>query len=272
MDSALLRGCLPSSTDNRLVSRFKGAMFRLHREIHRATLRPHLPVSILIANWNTRELIEDTVNRVCRHTSGAYELLVVDNGSTDGSAEYLRSDSRVRAVTLRRNAGHGKALDLAALIARGEVLIALDSDAHPVSDTWVDRLTDLLKEHACAGVHHHREYVHPCCLAIHAGTFHHHRLSFQSRWSRDYTQLGKTAWDVGEAISMRLLAAGEKLGYIPLDPGTAEIHQRNELGTVTRGGIYGGIVYHAWYGSRIKADPAAVERDLQATRKEAVAA
>lgn len=272
MDSALLRACLPSSKDNRVVSRVKGGMYRLHRELHRSQLRPTLPVSILIVNWNTRELIEDTVNRVCRHTSGDYELLVVDNGSTDGSAEYLRSEPRVRAVTLSRNIGHGKALDFAALIAHGDILIALDSDAHPVADTWVPTLTEMLREHACAGVHHHRDYVHPCCLAIRATTFHRHRLSFQSRWSRDFTQLGKTAWDVGEGISMRLLELGEKLGYVPLDPGTAEVHQRNELGTVTRGGIYGGIVYHAWYGSRLKSDPTAVERDLQATRPDAVAA
>lgn len=272
MDSALLRACLPTSKDNRVVSRVKGGMYRLHREFHRATLRPTLPVSILIANWNTRELIEDTVERVCRHTSGDYELLVVDNGSTDGSAEYLRSDPRVRAITLSRNIGHGKALDFAALIARGEILIALDSDAHPVADHWIAKLTEMLKNHACAGVHHHREYVHPCCLAIRASTFHGHRLSFQSRWTKDYAQLGRTAWDVGEAISMRLLEMGEKLAYVPLDPGTAEVHQRNELGTVTRGGIYGGIVYHAWYGSRIKQDPAAVERDLVATKKEAIAA
>ncbi len=271
MESVTLRACLPTQADNGITYRLKVGLQALHRECRRLSFQPRLPVSILIANYNTREMIEQTVRKVQSLTPGEYELIIVDNGSTDGSAEYLRAATGVRALTLTRNIGHGKALDLATLFARGETLIALDSDAYPVADTWVARLSELLEQHACAGVHHHREYVHPCCLAIRARTFFQYRLSFQSRWTRDYEQLGKTAWDVGEGISLELLRRGHTLGYIPLDPGAAEIHQVGKLGTVTRGGVYGGIVYHAWYGSRLKSDPKAVERDLEATRK-AVAA
>ena len=47
-------------------------------------------VSVVIVNWNTRDLLEDCLASVERHLVGTpHEVIVVDNGSTDGSAEFV---------------------------------------------------------------------------------------------------------------------------------------------------------------------------------------
>ena len=47
-------------------------------------------VSIVVLNWNARPFLERGLGSIVRHTSGPYELVVVDNGSTDGSKEAIR--------------------------------------------------------------------------------------------------------------------------------------------------------------------------------------
>ena len=50
-------------------------------------------VAVIILNWNGRKLLESYLGSVVRHTNPAIgRVIVADNGSTDGSVEYVRSE------------------------------------------------------------------------------------------------------------------------------------------------------------------------------------
>src|SRR5882724_11233394 len=72
------------------------------------------------------------LTQVMRALGEAYEIVFVDDGSTDRSPAILgdiqEADSRVRVVTLRRNFGQTPALKAGFDAVRGEVIIAMDGD------------------------------------------------------------------------------------------------------------------------------------------------
>ena len=88
-------------------------------------------VSVIIVTRNTRELTESAVASVL-DTSGALrvEIIVVDNGSSDGTAEVLRDRfPGVRCMRSETNLGFAKAVNRAARESTGEFLLLLNSDA-----------------------------------------------------------------------------------------------------------------------------------------------
>ena len=95
---------------------------------------PETPLaSIIITTYNRCEALAQTVAALsCQETGGElYELLVVDNGCTDGTAALLREQEAagvVRALRLAENAGIGAARNVALREARGEFLIFVSDD------------------------------------------------------------------------------------------------------------------------------------------------
>ncbi|WP_164008117.1 glycosyltransferase family 2 protein [Pyxidicoccus trucidator] len=87
--------------------------------------------SIVIPTYNRARLLEDTLASVFAQEETDYEVLVVDDGSTDDTLETLaRHGGRVRLLQ-QRNAGPGAARNLGIQEARGEYVVFLDSD-----DLW----------------------------------------------------------------------------------------------------------------------------------------
>jgi glycosyltransferase involved in cell wall biosynthesis len=87
--------------------------------------------SIVIPTYNRARLLEETLASVFAQEETDYEVLVVDDGSTDDTLETLaRYGERVR-VLRQRNAGPGAARNLGIQEARGEYVAFLDSD-----DLW----------------------------------------------------------------------------------------------------------------------------------------
>ena len=107
---------------------------------------PHLVprfVSVLIPAFNEARVIEPSVRRILASRDVRIEVLVIDDGSTDGTSDVVRQafgfDPRVRLLTLE-NGGKARALNTALRIARGDVVIALDADTQFEPDT-IARLT-----------------------------------------------------------------------------------------------------------------------------------
>jgi glycosyltransferase involved in cell wall biosynthesis len=87
-------------------------------------------ISVILPAFNRAELIDDAIDSVLAQDFGDFELVVVDDGSTDGTADAVRahSDPRVRLVTLTRNQGSNAARNEGIRNAQAPLLAFLDSD------------------------------------------------------------------------------------------------------------------------------------------------
>jgi dolichol-phosphate hexosyltransferase len=90
-------------------------------------------LSILIPVFNERETVDSALEQVLatKYPVDDFELVIVDDGSTDGSAELLAAwttDPRVRVVSHERNAGKGAAVQTALQHARGTYSAIMDAD------------------------------------------------------------------------------------------------------------------------------------------------
>ena len=89
-----------------------------------------MDVSIIIVNYNTKYLLADCLATVFEKTKDvAYEVIVVDNASTDGSEEYItKRFPNINWINSGENLGFGKANNLGAKYASGKYLFLLNSD------------------------------------------------------------------------------------------------------------------------------------------------
>ena len=89
-------------------------------------------LSILMPVYNERERVEAAIAEVLAVVlPDSFELIIVDDGSTDGTREILRSgtwDDRVRIIEHPRNAGKGAAVRTALREARGDLACIFDAD------------------------------------------------------------------------------------------------------------------------------------------------
>ena len=88
-------------------------------------------VSVLIINWNTRELLEECLTSVFETTTSLnIEVIVLDNASTDGSSEMVAVKfPDVKLMQNRENMGFARGNNQAAELAMGEFFSLLNSDA-----------------------------------------------------------------------------------------------------------------------------------------------
>lgn len=89
-------------------------------------------VSFVLATHNRRDIVCATVDRLraCELDRPSYEVIVVDNASTDGTREALAARRDVRLIPLRRNLG-SCAKSIGIDVAGGQAIVLLDDDSHP---------------------------------------------------------------------------------------------------------------------------------------------
>jgi glycosyltransferase involved in cell wall biosynthesis len=84
--------------------------------------------SVLLPVYNREKYVKQAVDSVLNQTFKDFELLAVDDGSTDRSAEILKSYGSKLKLIQQRNQGPEMARNAAAALAQGEYLVYLDSD------------------------------------------------------------------------------------------------------------------------------------------------
>ncbi len=89
-----------------------------------------MTLSILIVNWNTRELLRDCLTSIYRSNYlDSFEVIVIDNASTDGSAELVASDFQdAILMPMRQNKGYAAGNNAGLMNSSGEFLLTLNPD------------------------------------------------------------------------------------------------------------------------------------------------
>ena len=88
-----------------------------------------MDVSVIIVNYNTKELTLNCVNSVYEKSTGIiFEIIIVDNASKDGSKELFENDSRIKYIYLPKNIGFGRANNFGYKYAKGKYIFCLNSD------------------------------------------------------------------------------------------------------------------------------------------------
>jgi GT2 family glycosyltransferase len=101
---------------------------------------PDPVVSILVISYNTREMTLDCLRSVVAETRTPYEIVVVDNDSSDGSAAAIAAAfPQVRLIASTENLGFGRGNNVAAAQARGRYVLLLNPDT-VVLDGAIDKL------------------------------------------------------------------------------------------------------------------------------------
>jgi GT2 family glycosyltransferase len=108
-------------------------------------------VSVIIVNWNRLEDVSRSIQILSRSREISPEVIVVDNGSTDGSAEELAKNEAIRLIKLPENVGPATARNHAIEVARGRHLFFLDSDAS-ITGRALRRLVDHMDREPSIGV------------------------------------------------------------------------------------------------------------------------
>jgi GT2 family glycosyltransferase len=110
-------------------------------------------VSIIIVSFNTRELTAECIDCVKENSAGiSFEIIVVDNGSKDGSADMVETDFPwVRLIRLTENRGFAGGNIPGMKIAKGRYILLLNSDAFIRKDTLLKTIS-YMDQHQDTGI------------------------------------------------------------------------------------------------------------------------
>ncbi|MBM4465660.1 MAG: glycosyltransferase family 2 protein [Chloroflexi bacterium] len=110
------------------------------------------PASIIIPNWNGAHHLPTCLDSLRRQSYPHFEVIVVDNGSTDGSLELLERDyPKVQVVALPENRGFAGGVNAGICEAEGEIIAVFNNDAE-ADPRWLEELVEALARHPEAGM------------------------------------------------------------------------------------------------------------------------
>lgn len=102
-------------------------------------------LSIIIVNYNTKDLTVGCIKSVKKHTKGLnYEIILVDNASSDGSVEEIEKLD-VKIIKNKKNLGFSKGNNQGIKISKGHAILLLNSDTE-ICDNAIGLALDKLKE------------------------------------------------------------------------------------------------------------------------------
>lgn len=118
-------------------------------------------VSVIIPAYNRLHLIEPAIKSVLEQTYRKYEIIVVDDASTDGTSTWIAEHyPQIRLISLQKNSGAAEARNIGIKSARGEFIAFLDSDDYWDSH-YLTAMTQVLEAYpgASFAFSNHREIL-----------------------------------------------------------------------------------------------------------------
>lgn len=112
-----------------------------------------MDLSIIIVSYNTRDLLRNCLQSIYANASeGDFEVLVIDNASTDGSANMVKEEfPQVELICNEKNLGFARANNLGIRQAKGDYILLLNSDTE-VSPRALDGMVEFLNSYPEVGV------------------------------------------------------------------------------------------------------------------------
>jgi GT2 family glycosyltransferase/2-polyprenyl-3-methyl-5-hydroxy-6-metoxy-1,4-benzoquinol methylase/glycosyltransferase involved in cell wall biosynthesis/Flp pilus assembly protein TadD len=107
--------------------------------------------SIVILTYNQLDYTKITIDSIRRHTKNPYEIIVIDNASSDGTVEYLEAQKDIRAVFNEENLGFPAGCNQGMEIAKGDYVVLLNNDVI-VSDNWLEDLIECAESSSQIGI------------------------------------------------------------------------------------------------------------------------
>ncbi|MCJ7668226.1 MAG: glycosyltransferase family 2 protein [Anaerolineae bacterium] len=109
-------------------------------------------VSIIIVNWNGKHHLQRCLSAVLAQTYSNFEVILVDNGSTDGSAEFVSQQfPQVRLIRNAENLGFAKGNNIAFEFAQGDYIATLNNDTQ-ADPHWLSELMKGIEGHPRVGM------------------------------------------------------------------------------------------------------------------------
>ncbi|MBX4205572.1 glycosyltransferase family 2 protein [Candidatus Microgenomates bacterium] len=111
-----------------------------------------MKLSIIIVNWNTKDLLRDCIKSIISSKPKiSYEIIIVDNGSTDGSIEMIEKMKNILLLKNNRNLGFAKANNQGMKKAKGDYIFLLNSDTK-IKEDAIDEMYEFAESTLDAGV------------------------------------------------------------------------------------------------------------------------
>jgi hypothetical protein len=109
-------------------------------------------VSIVILNWNGKEHLQKCIGSVLKSLYSPLEILLTDNGSTDGSVEFVKSHfPSVIILENKENLGYAEGNNRGIGIAQGKYVVTLNNDT-VVEKDWLDQPIEYLERDMHLGI------------------------------------------------------------------------------------------------------------------------
>ncbi|WP_028403406.1 glycosyltransferase family 2 protein [Ectobacillus panaciterrae] len=147
--------------------------------------------SIIILTFNGLSFTRECIFSIFQYTKENYELIVIDNGSTDGTLKFLRSLPNAKVIANQKNRGFSGGCNQGLSIAKGENIVLLNNDT-VVTEGWLTRLLWRLNHDGSIGIVGPRSNIivwHQAIMPVSYKSIQ-QMQTFASKWTKTHHRQG----------------------------------------------------------------------------------